>query len=298
MKAFFFPLLLLVSVLGFLPLFGQPSDLAGLEAKAAKGDTEAELELSRLYYKGTGVPRDFGKAAALLVQAAAQGNGEAMYGLGYLFHHGQGVPKDDASAQQWYQKAADKGVPAAELELGLDYFHGENGLSRDYVAAAKWLELAADPRHAPAQRGPADNALGNMYEYGEGVPSDGHEAVAWYTTGAELGDAKARFNLGRIDDEGILVKRDPAQSYMWLKLAAFQGEPLATHLISEYLAAKHFSADQIAEGDKRAAAYQRAHHQTPLAGPVPTVVEPEAMGPAKVRKSASTPSTSSGPSAH
>lgn len=47
--------------------------------------------------------------------------------------------------------AADLGDPAAQLELGLMFATGETG-HRDYVAAHKWLNLAAARGNADAKR--------------------------------------------------------------------------------------------------------------------------------------------------
>ena len=266
--------LLLVAVCGVLSSFAQEVDLAGLQARAAKGDAEAELELSRAYYSGKGVPKDLGKAADLLRQSATRGNAEAMYGLGFIYHRGLGVPHDDTVASQWFQKAADQGVARAELELGLDYFHGENGVKLDYAAAAKYLTMAAQQKNAPDQSAPAANALGNIYEHGLGVKVDGKQAVSWYTQAAELGSGKAKSNLGRVYQEAAVVKRDPILAYMWLKLAAFQGDPMATHLLGEFMAAKDFTHEQMAEGDRRVEDYQEKHQQPVVTGPAPMAVEP------------------------
>jgi hypothetical protein len=271
--------LFLSSLFGALPLFAQDFNLADLQARVAKNDPEAELDLGRAYHLGGhGVVKDFAKAADLYRKAAAHGNAKAMYNLGYIYHHGQGVGTDDSVAAQWFEKAAEKGLPAAELEVGLAYYHGENGVKQDYLAAAKWLSLAAQQEDSPAQSGPAANALGSLYEHGWGVPQDGKLAVSWYSKGADLGDAKAQFNLARLYETGELVKRDLAQVYKWLKLASFQGDQLAIHLMSEDLGNNHFTAAQIAEGDRLAAEYQSTHHKAPLKGPVPTVIEPESMG--------------------
>jgi TPR repeat protein len=274
--------LFLVGSLASFPSFAQTSTEI-LQAQAAKGDAQAELDLGRAYHLGKGVPQDFAKAVEFYRQAAAQGNAKAMYNLGYIYQHGQGVPPDGAAAAQWFQKAADLGLPAAQLELGLFYFFGDEGLEKDYASAAKWLTLAARLENPPAQRGPASNALGYLYEHGWGVPLDGKQAISLYSKAAEMGNAKAQSNLGRVYYEGILLKRDPLQSYTWLKLAAFQGDPMATHLLSECLANEEFTAAEMAEGDRRAVDFQAKHHHAaiPPTWSLPAAsISPESVTPA------------------
>ncbi len=48
----------------------------------------------------------------------------------------------DAHRISDYEKAADKGLPDAQFNLGLAYSTGK-GVPLDYVAAHKWLNLAA-----------------------------------------------------------------------------------------------------------------------------------------------------------
>ncbi len=91
----------------------------------------------------------------------------------------------------------------------------------------------------PEQVAPAANTLGNMYEQGAGIPMDGKQAASWYTKSAELGYAKAQANLGRVYYEGLLVKKDLVQCYMWLKLSSLQGDTMALHLLGQYLMAKN-----------------------------------------------------------
>ena len=53
------------------------------------------------------------------------------------------------------------------------------------------FRLAAEQGDAEAQ-----NELGDMYYYGDGVPLDYNEAVKWFRLSAEKGDAYGQFSLG------------------------------------------------------------------------------------------------------
>jgi TPR repeat protein len=270
----------------FLAAFGisfgradQP-DLSTVRAQAAQGNVLAEYKLGRAYHLGQGVPQDYTKAAELYRKAAAQGDAKSMYNLGYIYLHGQGVPKDSLAAAGWFQKAADSGLAAGQLQLGLFYYFGDMGIKKDYAVATRWLTLAARQENSPAQSAPAANALGAIYESQSNVPNADAQAVFWYKKGAEMGNAKAQSNLGRIYLEGTLTPRDNVEGYMWLKLASIQGEQMATHLLPEYLGSKAFNAAQIAEGNRRVLEFESKHRalktvaetQTP-----PAVMDPDVM---------------------
>jgi TPR repeat protein len=248
--------LLLVAAIGLVPGVADELDLKTVQAQAAQGNALAEYELGKAYHLGHGLPQDFVKAAELYRKAAAQGNAKAMYNLGYIFLHGQGVTLDNLAAFQWFQKSADLGLAAAELQIGLDYCFGDEGIKKDYAAAAKWLTLAAKQENVPAECAPAANALGAMNEQGMGMPMDGKKAVYWYTKAAEMGNARAQSNLGRIYVESISTPRDFVQGYMWLKVSSDGGDITAIKLMADYSTAKQFSAAQVAEGGRKAKEFE------------------------------------------
>lgn len=271
------PIMLLIAALACdVPLYAASTDddLASLQARASKGDAEAQLDLGRKYQLGQGVAFDYAKATDLYQKAAAQGNAKAMFNLGYLYRHGLGIAQDNDLANQWFQKAADHGLAAGQLAIGLAYYSGDSGLAKNDAAAAKWLTLAAKQTDSPAQSAPAANTLGVLYEYGSGVPVDGKQAAHWYGQAAEMGYVKAQSNLGRLYYAGSIVSQDKVEAYKWLKLAAARGEQLAIHTLSEYMSAKAFTPEQIAEGDRRVDEYQAKHHKPPI-HTIPFVMEPE-----------------------
>jgi TPR repeat protein len=72
-----------------------------------------------------------------------------------------------------------------------------------------------------AEQGDADAQfnLSFMYLNGEGVPQDYEEAIRWFRAAAEQGLAPAQFYLGFMYDSGRGVPRDEIQAHMWLSLA-------------------------------------------------------------------------------
>src|SRR5690606_34096872 len=166
----------------------------------------------------------------------------AQYNLGLMYHDGDGVAQSDREALYWLtvaQRNADGGDPelAEALERNLVTsplvtlppsehqavvrsaqswqpvaFTGFGGTgdsyedaidaydSGDYERAARiWLRLAED---GDAQ---AQHAIGDLYEYGEGVPVDYAEALRWFQASAKQGFAQGQFRLGVLFDVGIGV---------------------------------------------------------------------------------------------
>ena len=92
----------------------------------------------------------------------------------------------------------------------------------DSAKGAANLRILAEKGDAKAQ-----NNLGVMYDYGEGVPKDYAEAVKWYRKAAVQEDAEAQTNLGFMYLTGYGVPKDYVQAYMWSYLAVAQGNKMA-----------------------------------------------------------------------
>ena len=67
-----------------------------------------------------------------------------------------------------------------------------------------YLKLSAEELQPLAEQGYAEaqNNLGMMYYFGDGVPQDYQEAVKWYRKAAEQELAKAQFTLGAMYGNG------------------------------------------------------------------------------------------------
>lgn len=96
--------------------------------------------------------------------------------------------------------------------------------SRDYAKALQELRPLAEQGNARAQ-----NYLGVMYEYGQGIDKDNAKAVQWYTKAAEQGSASAQFNLSAMYGYGLGVTEDQTIAVQWLTKAAEQG-----HMSAQY----------------------------------------------------------------
>jgi TPR repeat protein len=62
--------------------------------------------------------------------------------------------------------------------------------------------------------------VGQMYDFGQGVPQDDAEALNWYLRAAEAGNNKAQYQAGMLYFRSPSVPQDPVQAYRWLTLAS------------------------------------------------------------------------------
>lgn len=72
---------------------------------------------------------------------ADAGDADSAAGLGYLYYKGLGVPQDYGAAADWFRRAAEQGQPEAQLFLGTLFYNGV-GVRQSYVQAYKWCDLA------------------------------------------------------------------------------------------------------------------------------------------------------------
>lgn len=90
--------------------------------------------------------------------------------------------------------------------------------------------------HALADEGDARARfmMGTIYEQGLGVPKDLATAARWYRLAAEGGSASAQYNLGVFYQFGKGVPKDPAKAARWLHMAAEQGHGRAQNNLSTF----------------------------------------------------------------
>ena len=117
---------------------------------------------------------------------------------------------------------AENGNIYAMYELGR--FYDVDEINRNYEEAVKWYRKAAEQGYAPAQ-----NNLGDMYQYGRGVMTNYYDAVQWYGKAAAQGLASAQNNLGNMYcyDRGVTKNYEVA--VRWYEKAATQG-----YIVAQY----------------------------------------------------------------
>lgn len=125
----------------------------------------------------------------------------------------------------------------------------------DYAAELAIVRPLAERGFAFAQFN-----LGVLYDQGQGVPLDDHQAILWYRKAAEQGLSQAQINLGLMYQEGEGVPRDYAQAYFWYALADSQGDSQGPQAKQE-VAAKMTPA-QVAEAEQKIKEWRATHKFT------------------------------------
>lgn len=103
-------------------------------------------------------------------------------------------------------------ISRADFPLGEDAY-----LAEDYEAAMRIWAPLADQGDADAQ-----NMVGFMYRWGQGVEQDFEKARRWYRSAAGQGHARAQNNLGLLY-RYVGVPKDYATAFRWFLRAAEQG---------------------------------------------------------------------------
>lgn len=181
-----------------------PSEgLRMIRTAAQKGEPNAALHLSNLYTNGVGslfesaLPKFDPEQAELWfyrAQKTATGNADAECGIGQTYRFGKEnnrtiiVSKDIKSAMTWMMAAVKHGNYPCATELGR--LHKDN---RNYEEAIKWFRVGFSGLDQDAAYD-----LGQMYQYGYGVPIDIPQAKAWYQKAKDGGHHLASSALDRL----------------------------------------------------------------------------------------------------
>lgn len=117
-----------------------------------------------------------------------------------------------------------------------------------YAAYLAWLPLAK------AGDGDAQASIADLYHArligdsggASAARRNDNTAAWWYRQAARCGHMVAQLNLGDFRARGIGGARDPVRAYLWLGLAARQGNAWARNRQREVAAG--MTSEQIAEG--------------------------------------------------
>ncbi|MFB9886797.1 tetratricopeptide repeat protein [Balneatrix alpica] len=155
--------------------------------------------------------KDYSKVFQHAEPLAKQGNPEALYLLGQLYENGWGVNADLEKAKSYYQNATIQGHPQALTAL-------RSLKNQEYLEELKQVQPQAEAGDAKAQ-----NRLGKMYEFGQGVERDPAKALHWYTQAANQGYAEGLLNLGRCYNLALGVGQNFAKAEEYYRQAAGKG---------------------------------------------------------------------------
>ncbi len=160
-----------------------------LSAEAARGNSDAEVNLGYMYARGQGVAANQLEALRLYRLSAAQGNGEGMNALGYKYQFGTGVRPNLQTAIDWYCWAIAQGDPRALNNLAILYDHG--------IGVPEDLGTARDLWRQSAERGHPNGAynLGASLLAARTTPDDAGQGLLWLQRAAVAGQAAAQRQL-------------------------------------------------------------------------------------------------------
>lgn len=163
------------------------------------GVAEASARMAELYFRGSLLPRDVGKAAELYERSPGGIPDGALLEIADYFQHRQG---DEPKARTLYEAALERGQTEAADRLGDIFFHGQ-GTDRDVAKAEHYYELA--PSGVPDE---ANLAFGDAYRDGSGVAADGQRALRYYEAALPSHPQEAAERLANLLFSGALVPRD------------------------------------------------------------------------------------------
>ena len=99
---------------------------------------------------------------------------------------------------------------------------------KDYAKAMEWYLKAAANGNSSAQ-----NSIGYMYQYAQGVEKDYAKAMEWYLKAAANANSSAQYNIGYLYENGLGVEKDQDKAIEWYEKAAAQGNTDAQERLNE-----------------------------------------------------------------
>lgn len=169
--------------------------LGAYERACELGSARGCNDLGVKYLEGDGVPKDEGRAAALLRKSCAGRLPMGCFNFGWLQQQGIGVPQDASSAEKHYTFACDQEIGAACNALAL--ILTDEREPPDNERALPLFEKACGAS-VPA----ACMSAGAMYQNGDGVSADPTTAARLYRLSCEGDIAIGCVALGNLTLEG------------------------------------------------------------------------------------------------
>ena len=111
------------------------------ERLSQAGDTQAQYDLSQMYFQGIGVPKSIEQGWVWMNRAADKGNIQAMLELGVRYQASTSLENSEEMAFLWFQKAAMAGSPVGQYNLAHLYEFGKQ-TPVDLVSSYAWMVLS------------------------------------------------------------------------------------------------------------------------------------------------------------
>jgi TPR repeat protein len=210
----------------------------------------AKNNLSLLYLEGQVTEVDHNKKFELLCDAAIGGLSLATMNIAHFYYD---INVNDNRFFEWLLKSAMQGNSRAQYDLAVAYLKGAGGIAISNKKALEWIQKSANQGFVPAQ-----NRLGNFYEYGDNVTKDLKLAFNWYQKAANQGDVYGQITLAGMYQYGQGVTKDLKRAFKWYQKAAKQGDAIAQY----NLGWKYAMGDGVSEDLQLAFSwYQKAAKQ-------------------------------------
>lgn len=201
-------------------------DIAKVRESAEKGNSDTQYELGWRYVDGVGVEQNATNAVAWFEKAADAGDSFAQMMLAVMYLQGKGTEYNKSESIKWFQRAIENGLEdrLSKENTKLDS-HGKFVLSVMYNAVSNTENTVFWLRKS-ANMGyaKAQYELGLKYLSGAGVKKDLNEATEWFQRAAENGYAAAQTNLGYAYATGEGRKQDFSMALTWYRKAAESGD--------------------------------------------------------------------------
>ncbi len=195
----------------------EPELIAGLKARAERGDGAAMGELATRYRSGMGVYVDPPTSHRYAKMAAETGDPLGLWGCALMHKTGFGAAKDPASFLRLVSEAlpgltrlAEEGNRFAKNALANIYFEG-SGVERDDARAWKLFGELAQLNDANSMNSLSVQYAGNRNPSGV---RDDRMKIYWCARAIEAGSLDALLNLGNWFLSGSGVSKNPR---LWLR---------------------------------------------------------------------------------
>lgn len=202
--------------------------------------------------------QDYATALEELQPLAKEGNPDAMNMLGQMYENGWGIAKDVQQARRLYDRGAAVGHLASVNSL------------RALKNKAYKVELESVIPAAESGDPQAQNRLGEMAEFGYGMPRNPDLAIQWYLKAADQGLVAAQHNIGRSYNFGTGVEQNFAEAERWYRRAAERGHTDAMFFLGTLYSNNHGSQ---ADEDSNVQAYAWMHNAAALGNPTAIAIE-------------------------
>ena len=197
-----------------------------VEQTADKMKPFFQYRIGAMYNYGQGTEQNYTEAFKWFQKAAIAGNPYAMFALGNLYYYGKGVEKDIEKAFDWYRQASEKNNPYAAYKAAQMLKNG-TGTEKNTKQAEKYYKTAYEGFRSMEENtkdGDLLYKLGIMTMNGIGCEADKNAGAEYLRRGAELKNAHAMCEYGKLLVEGKTVPKDTDRGIAMLDEASVTNE--------------------------------------------------------------------------